>query len=186
MSSGSDSEIAGGSELSHHIRSNYCSTRPLYRKSRRLTAVKVYSVANESRHLLIFGVPQINLTRELKDLLRRHGNVQLVQMITDDIKASGSMDTEAFTDVFYVRFEKLDKARRAKKILDAKNFYGGILHISYAPERETTEELRQKLYQRKREANYRLHLNRTVSKKASEQNITYRQNNKRFKAENVV
>ncbi|XP_065076911.1 RNA-binding protein 48 [Ochlerotatus camptorhynchus] len=163
----SDPEKSDNSDLNHHIRSNYCRTRPQYRKSRKLTAVKVYSVANESRHLLVFGVPQINLVRELKDQLRRHGNVQLVQNVTDNIKASGSFEVEAFTDVFYVRFEKLDKARRAKKILDAKNFYGGILHISYAPERETAEDLRQKLFQRKREADYRLYLNRTAPKKAS-------------------
>lgn len=153
--------------LGHHIRSNYCRTRPLYRKSRKLTAVKVYSVANESRHLLVFGVPQINLARELKDQLRRHGNIQLVQNVTDEIKASGSFEVEAFTDVFYVRFEKLDKARRAKKFLDAKNFYGGILHISYAPERETAHDLRQKLFQRKRETDYRLLLNQTAPKRVT-------------------
>lgn len=154
------------SDFKHHIRANYCRTRALYRNSKKPTAVKVYSVANESRHLLVFGVPQINLARELKDQLRRHGNIQLVQNVTEDIKASGSFDVELFTDVFYVKFEKLDKARRAKKFLDAKNFYGGILHISYAPERETAEDLRQKLEQRKREVAYRLVSNRSVRKRA--------------------
>lgn len=64
-----------------------------------------------------------------------------------------------------MKFEKLDKARRAKKFLDAKNFYGGILHISYAPERETADDLRQKLEQRKREIEYRLNLNRSGQKR---------------------
>lgn len=151
--------------LKHHIRYKYCNNRPLYRNSRKPTAVKVYSVATESRHLLVFGVPQINLTRELKDQLRRYGNIHVVQNVTADIKTSGAFDVEAFTDVFYVKFEKLDKARRAKKFLDAKNFYGGILHISYAPERETADDLRQKLEQRKREIEYRLNLNRSGQKR---------------------
>lgn len=55
-----------------------------------------------------------------------------------------------------MQFEKLERARRAKKLLDARNFYGGILHISYAPERESIEELRQKLLQRRREIAFRV------------------------------
>lgn len=154
------SDPESNSDLSHHIRFNYCRNRPVYRKTKKLTAVKAYSVANESRHLLVFGVPQINLTRELKNEFRRIGTVQLVQNVTESIKATGNFELEAFTDVFHVRFEKLEKARRAKKILDAKNFYGGILHISYAPERETIDDLRQKLHQRRKEVNYRVQQNR--------------------------
>ncbi|KXJ69054.1 hypothetical protein RP20_CCG000357 [Aedes albopictus] len=167
MSSGPD-KSDNNPDLRHHIRFNYCRTRPLYRKSKKPTAVKVYSVATESRHLLIFGVPQISLAKELKDQLRRHGNIQLLQNVTADIKASGSFDVEAFTDVFYAKFEKLDKARRAKKFLDAKNFYGGILHISYAPERESVDDLRQKLDQRKREVEYRIQSNRSVPKRPAD------------------
>lgn len=149
-----------GSDLSHHIRLSYCHSRPVYRKSRKLTAVKAYSVANESRHLLVFGVAQINLTKELRNEFRRHGSVQLVQNVTESVKATGNIEIEAFTDVFHITFEKLEQARRAKRFLDAKNFFGGILHISYAPERETVDELRQKLQQRRKEVNYRIHHNR--------------------------
>ncbi|XP_058822349.1 RNA-binding protein 48 [Topomyia yanbarensis] len=153
------SDPESNSELSHHIRFKYCRNRPLYRKSKKLTAVKVYSVANESRHLLVFGVPQIKLLRELKNEFQRYGTVQLVHNVTESIGATGNFDVEAFTDVFHVKFEKLEKARRAKKFLDAKNFYGGILHISYAPERETIEELREKLQQRRKEVRFRIHSN---------------------------
>lgn len=143
-------------DLSHHVRHEYCHNRPAYRASRKQTAVKAYSVASESRHLLVFGVPQIDLLRELKAEFRRHGTVHLVQNVTETIKAAGSVPVEPFTDVFHVQFEKLDRARRAKKLLDARNFYGGILHISYAPERESIEELRQKLLQRRREIAFRV------------------------------
>lgn len=65
------------------------------------------------------------------------------------------MELESFTDVFAVQFERLEHARRAKRQLDAKQFYGGILHISYAPERESPQELREKLLQRQKEIIYR-------------------------------
>lgn len=65
------------------------------------------------------------------------------------------VELEAFTDVFAVQFERLENARRAKRQLDAKPFYGGILHISYAPERESPQELREKFMQRQKEIVYR-------------------------------
>ncbi|XP_055603376.1 RNA-binding protein 48 [Uranotaenia lowii] len=145
--------------LSHHIQQAYCKNRPQYRQSRKLTAVKAYSVANESRHLLVFGVPQIDLTRELRNELSRYGTVQQVQNVTEALKKTGSVKIEAFTDVFHVKFEKLERARRAKKLLDARNFYGGILHVSYAPERETVTELREKLFKRRKEVEFRLRVN---------------------------
>uniref|UniRef100_A0A182TY14 RNA-binding protein 48 n=1 Tax=Anopheles melas TaxID=34690 RepID=A0A182TY14_9DIPT len=138
---------------SHHLRFQYCQNRPLYRRSRQLTAVRVYSVANESRHLLIFGVPQINLLRELRQELVRFGAVESISNITDswqrEHEGSDELQPEPFTDVFHACFVKLEKARQAKKLLDARNFYGGILHLSYAPERESVDEVRAKLNQRK-------------------------------------
>ncbi|XP_052900785.1 RNA-binding protein 48 [Anopheles moucheti] len=147
---------------SHHIRQRYCQNRPLYRRSRQLTAVRVYSVANESRHLLIFGVPQINLLRELRQELVRYGALETICNITDvwqrEHAGSDELMLEPFTDVFHVCFAKLEKARQAKKLLDARNFYGGTLHISYAPERESVEEVRAKLNQRRSEVRYRTKL----------------------------
>lgn len=35
--------------------------------------------------------------------------------------------------------------RFAKKQMDTKNFFGGILHVCYAPELETVEQTRTKL-----------------------------------------
>uniref|UniRef100_A0A182M9P2 RNA-binding protein 48 n=1 Tax=Anopheles culicifacies TaxID=139723 RepID=A0A182M9P2_9DIPT len=157
-----ESQQANVSTDSHHIRHRYCQNRPLYRRSRQLTAVRVYSVANESRHLLIFGVPQINLLRELRQELVRHGALESISNITDGWQRehadSDELMLEPFTDVFHVCFAKLEKARQAKKLLDARNFYGGILHISYAPERESVEETRAKLNQRRSEVRYRTKL----------------------------
>ncbi|XP_058055829.1 RNA-binding protein 48 [Anopheles bellator] len=147
--------------VDHHIRQTYCQNRPLYRRSRQLTAVRVYSVANESRHLLVFGVPQIDLLRELRQEFARIGKLETVENITaiwQQHRDNGESDTltlEPFTDVFHVCFVKLEKARQAKRSLDARNFYGGVLHISYAPERETVAEVRAKLSQRRSEVRYR-------------------------------
>lgn len=69
------------------------------------------------------------------------------------------VELEAFTDVFAVQFDRLEQARRAKRQLDAKQFFGGVLHISYAPERETSQELREKLVQRRKEIAYRIQRN---------------------------
>lgn len=44
------------SDLRHHIRFNYCRTRPLYRKSKRPTAVKVSSFLTACpQHVLLLG-----------------------------------------------------------------------------------------------------------------------------------
>ena len=40
--------------------------------------------------------------------------------------------------------------RKAKRKLDNRSFFGGILHIAYAPEFETVEETREKLIDRRR------------------------------------
>ncbi|XP_038119016.1 RNA-binding protein 48 [Culex quinquefasciatus] len=90
MSSDPEPNAPNNNNLSHHVRHEYCHNRPSYRASRKQTAVKAYSVASESRHLLVFGVPQIDLLRELKVEFRRYGTVQLVQNVTEAVKATGS------------------------------------------------------------------------------------------------
>lgn len=39
--------------------------------------------------------------------------------------------------------------RAAKRNTDEKSFYGGILHVCYAPEYETVEDIRKKLHDRR-------------------------------------
>lgn len=83
-------------------------------------------------------------------------------------------------------YAKLHIARKAKKLLDAKSFYGGnimqvislgadgadhtnmlialgILHISYAPEFESVEEVQEKFQQRRAEVQYRIMVNQRNS-----------------------
>jgi RNA-binding protein 48 len=49
--------------------------------------------------------------------------------------------------------------RFAKRKLDATSFYGGVLHICYAPEMETVEEVKEKLEARKKDVYKRLNPN---------------------------
>lgn len=97
--------------LSHHTRHEYCTNRLKYRDGRISTAVKViifypfqpfdffdknnffiqvYTVVNESKHLLIFGVPKINLHREVKQLLGKYGKLKLVRMVTSEIAVNST------------------------------------------------------------------------------------------------
>ncbi|KAJ8706906.1 hypothetical protein PYW07_012984 [Mythimna separata] len=126
--------------LPHHEQQDLCSTRLPYRQGSKLTAVKVYTVNNESRHLLIFGVPSLNLRQETKSLCSRFGRLQL--NIT-------KYPSEQFTETYHAIYEDIQAARMAKKMLDTKNFYGGVLHVCYAPELDSLNDTRAKLLQRR-------------------------------------
>ncbi|TMW44112.1 hypothetical protein DOY81_010805 [Sarcophaga bullata] len=78
------------------------------------------------------------------------------------------MDVEQFTEVYWVKFHRIIDARKCKRFLDAKEFYGGILHISYAPEYESKEELKEKLNQRTFEIKKCLKRNESYNKRKRE------------------
>lgn len=109
----------------------------------------MYTIISESQHLFIYGVPQINLRPELKNLCLKYGPVLSIHVVTD-------YETERFTECYHVHFEKIQAARIAKRLIDNKSFYGGVLHVCYAPELESLEEIRLKLLQRKRDVLNRL------------------------------
>ncbi|RZC43342.1 RRM 5 domain containing protein [Asbolus verrucosus] len=125
-------------EVKHHKQQTLCQTRPAYRQGRRLTAVKTYTVNNESQHLFVYGVPKIDLFNELKSLCAKHGKMSKFHLVADH-------KTEIFTECFHVVYEKIEVAKKAKRLLDNKSFYGGILHVCYAPEFESMEETKSKL-----------------------------------------
>lgn len=122
----------------HHRRQLLCETRPAYRQGRRLTAIKSYTVSAESQHLFIYGVPKISLQSELKSTCLKYGKLLKLHVVAD-------YKTEIFTECFHICYEKIEAARKAKRCLDNRSFYGGILHVCYAPEFETVEETKNKL-----------------------------------------
>ncbi|XP_018325754.1 RNA-binding protein 48 [Agrilus planipennis] len=131
-------------EEKHHKQQEFCYTRPAYRASRRLTAVKVYTAAAESQHLFIYNVPKINLRAELKNLCSKYGQILLINVVPD-------YKTELFTECYHVQFDRIQAAKIAKRLIDNKSFYGQVLHVCYAPEYENIAETQAKLDQRRRD-----------------------------------
>ncbi|KAK2887006.1 hypothetical protein QQF64_014064 [Cirrhinus molitorella] len=130
----------------HHEQQNVAQTRPKYREGRRLKAVKVYTINLESRFLLVQGVPAIGVMTELVQLFALYG-------VIEEYRALDEYPAEQFTEVYLFKFQKLTSARVAKRHTDEKSFFGGQLHVCYAPEYETVEETRQKLQDRRRYVN---------------------------------
>lgn len=65
---------------------------------------KVYTVNDESQHLLISGVPCVNLHDEVEKLCARYGNIM-------NIKEVQLEDQEEFTHSFHVTFFRIQSAR---------------------------------------------------------------------------
>ncbi|XP_066484879.1 RNA-binding protein 48 [Tiliqua scincoides] len=138
---------AGGGEVGgahqHHLQRAVCASRAKYREGRRPRAVKVYTVNLESRYLLIQGVPALGVMKELIEQFALYGTIEEYNPL-DDYPA------EEFTEVYLIKFQKMQSARVAKKKLDERNFFGSLLHVCYAPEFETVQETREKLQDRRK------------------------------------
>lgn len=94
----------------------------------------------------------MNLRQETKALFLKFGRIK--QFFISD-----KHESEQFTETYHVIYERIQSARYAKKMLDTRNFYGGSLHICYAPELESLQETREKLMQRHRDVFSRLKMN---------------------------
>ncbi|ESP01556.1 hypothetical protein LOTGIDRAFT_238248 [Lottia gigantea] len=129
---------------SHHIRQNVCANRPAYRDGRQPKAVKVYTVAQESCYLLIQGVQAVGAHTDLNTLCSGFGVLKSFQALDD-------YPSEQFTEVYLVQYERIQSARYAKRKMDDMSFFGGVLHVCYAPEFESVQETREKLQDRRRQ-----------------------------------
>ncbi|XP_051007943.1 RNA-binding protein 48 [Acomys russatus] len=131
-----------GSVFDHHVQTVVCDSRAKYREGRRPRAVKVYTINLESRYLLIQGVPAVGAMKELVERFALYGEIEQYNPL-DEYPA------EDFTEVYLIKFVRLQSARVAKKKMDEQSFFGGLLHVCYAPEFETIEETRKKLEERR-------------------------------------
>ncbi|XP_064431345.1 RNA-binding protein 48 isoform X4 [Mirounga angustirostris] len=131
-----------GGVFDHHVQRAVCDTRAKYREGRRPRAVKVYTINLESRYLLIQGVPAVGAMKELVERFALYGAIEQYNPL-DEYPA------EDFTEVYLIKFMNLQSARTAKRKMDEQSFFGGLLHVCYAPEFETVEETRKKLQERK-------------------------------------
>ncbi|XP_041867808.1 RNA-binding protein 48 [Melanotaenia boesemani] len=126
----------------HHEQRKVSISRPKYREGRKAKAVKVYTINLESRYLMVQGVPAIGVMTELIQLCALYGTVE-------EYRPLDEYPAEEFTEVYLVKFQKLTSARAAKRNMDEKSFYGGVLHVCYVPEYETVEDTRLKLQDRR-------------------------------------
>ncbi|XP_061597860.1 RNA-binding protein 48 [Cololabis saira] len=126
----------------HHEQRRVCISRPKYREGRKAKAVKVYTINLESCYLMIQGVPAIGVMPELIQLCALYGSVS-------EYRPLDEYPAEDFSEVYLIKFHRLTSARAAKRNLDEKSFYGGVLHVCYVPEYETVEDTRHKLHDRR-------------------------------------
>lgn len=127
----------------YHKKGSVCYTRPGYREARWERAVKVYTINQESKYLLIEGVPAVGASKELIELFALYGEVEEYRLL-DDYPA------EQFTEVYWIKYRKIQAARFGKRKLDNRSFFGGQLHVCYAPEYESVDDTREKLNERRR------------------------------------
>ncbi|XP_061180381.1 RNA-binding protein 48-like [Saccostrea echinata] len=152
---------------SHHIKATVAENRPAYREGRLPKATKVYTVNQESAYLLVQGVPALGTSQELIKLFAVYGAVEEYRVLDEFPSA------DKYTDVYLVKFQKIQAARFAKRKLDDFSFYGGVIHVSYAPEFESVEETRQKLQDRRRTVASRIRISgKEAVKKNSERNTS--------------
>nr|XP_006114537.1 RNA-binding protein 48 [Pelodiscus sinensis] len=132
-----------GGFCKHHAQQGVCDSRAKYREGRRPRAVKVYTVNLESRYLLIQGVPALGVMKELVQQFALYGAIE-------EYNALDEYPAEQFTEVYLIKFQKLQSARIAKRKMDERSFFGSLLHVCYAPEFETVQETREKLQDRRK------------------------------------
>jgi hypothetical protein len=165
----------------HHIKDDVCLTRPPYRNGKKLRAVKVYTIAQESKYLLVQRIPSIaGVMEQLIPYFNQYGTIEQYWKLDDYEKQD-----EQFVDTVMIKFVKIHQARLAKCKLDDMNFLGSILHICYAPEWENLDDLREKLCERRTIVEHR---NNLLKRKKIKQTQTFKQttNEIRTKMRDIV
>nr|XP_048322811.1 RNA-binding protein 48-like isoform X1 [Ziziphus jujuba var. spinosa] len=117
-------------------------------------AVRVYTVCDESRYLIVRNIPALGCGDELLKLFSSYGDVE-------ECKPMDAEDCEEFTDVYWIKFRLVSNARFAKRKLDEYVFLGNRLKISYAPNFETLNDTKEKLECRRNEVLARLNPGRS-------------------------
>ncbi|KAG5520899.1 hypothetical protein RHGRI_033457 [Rhododendron griersonianum] len=112
-------------------------------------AIRVYTVCDESKYLIVKNVPALGCGDELSRLFGSYGDIE-------ECKPMDYEDCEPFTDVYWVKFRQVNNARFAKRKLDEFVFLGNRLQVSYAPQYESLSDTKEKLEGRRKEVLARL------------------------------
>ncbi|KAF0918771.1 hypothetical protein E2562_026152 [Oryza meyeriana var. granulata] len=87
---------------------------------REAAAVRVYTVCDESKYLIVRNVPSLGCGDELANLFATYGPVE-------ECTPMDAEDCEPYTDVFFIKFSHVSNARFAKRKLDKSVFLGNRL-----------------------------------------------------------
>ena len=151
----------------HHRKDPVCLTRPPYRDGRKPRAVKVYTIAQESKYLLVHNLPAITgVIEQLLPYFGQYGSIEQCCKLDGYRRKDVEEDDQRYLETVLIKFVQIHQARLAKCKLDDMNFMGSVLHICYAPECETVEDLREKVLERRTSVQRRNNLNRVVKKRS--------------------
>ncbi|CAL9758994.1 unnamed protein product [Musa acuminata subsp. burmannicoides] len=107
-------------------------------------AVRVYTVCDESRYLIVRNVPALGCGDDLSRLFGSYGEIE-------ECKPMDAENCDPFTDVYWIKFSQVSNARFAKRKLDESVFLGNLLKVSYAPQFESVLDVKEKLEGRTKE-----------------------------------
>jgi hypothetical protein len=150
--------------ITHTNMSVEATTRPEYRDTKKPTSVCVYTIAQESRYLIIENIPIYG--NSIEDFIKfcgQFGQVNEYRML--DTHASSS----STADVVWIQYASIQEARYAKRKMDDKSFNYNLLRVNYAPEYETPKDIRIKFQDRFQAVHTRLNNNNSKRKKWGEQ-----------------
>lgn len=108
----------------------------------------MYTIAEESYYFLIHNVPNLGVEEELKDLCMKHGKV-----VRYDLGSLEVVETEVkeCKEKVLVKAASVKDARRIKKKIHKRAFFGYEILLEYKPEMESVGETRAKLQEHQNE-----------------------------------
>ncbi|ERN02361.1 hypothetical protein AMTR_s00096p00065500 [Amborella trichopoda] len=112
-------------------------------------SVRVYTVCDESRYLIVRNVPALGCIDELVKLFGSYGPI-------DECRYMDEEESEPYTDVCWIKYVQVSNARFAKRKLDEHVFFGNRLQVFYAPQYESLSDTKEKLEVRRKEVLSRL------------------------------
>lgn len=127
-------------------------------------AIRVYTVCDESKFLIVRNVPALGCGDDLAKLFSAYGEVE-------ECKPMDAEDCEPFTDVYWIKFQRTDNARFAKRKLDEFVFLGNRIQVTYAPQYETLSDTKEKLEGRRREVLTRVKSQKPISSATHRPNV---------------
>ncbi|KAJ7298162.1 hypothetical protein O6H91_Y013600 [Diphasiastrum complanatum] len=125
-------------------------------------SLRVYTVCDESRYLIVRNVPALGCVDELVQLFASYGPVEEYRLLDEE-------DAEEFTDVYWIKFVNISNARFAKRKLDEYKFLGNLLQVTYAPHYESFSDTRDKLEERRKTVLNRISASKSKETKASKE-----------------